>query len=129
MCKTPAGTASAFRHQKRALHGSGGNRRPAKRVSFSKCDKVLGRAQDYDRTSFEVPVQLRRRRAPYTPPQATPSPAVEVDVGGEAGEHKYHANFCGMWRRSHGFNWASLLLFSGVDEDAIDDQVWTVQLH
>eukprot|EP00903_Cladosiphon_okamuranus_P018914 g17396.t1 len=154
MCKTSAfsksARASASRpslgQQKRPGHSDGPERRPVKRVSFSKRDNVLGRAQDYDRTSFEVSPMLRRRRPASSssrPPQPSAAPPreepqkkqtpVEVavkasDEAGDDDERKpSHANFNGMWRRSHGFNWASLLLFSGVDEAAIADQAARMQ--
>lgn len=128
MCTTSAFSKSArsrpsFRQQKKGSSDGGTERsRPVKRVSFSKRDSVLGRAQDYDRTSFEVPLTLRRRRTSRIAAPSSPSqnPVVVPD---EKKQQPHHANFSGMWRRSHGFNWASLLLFSGVDEAAIADQV------
>lgn len=129
MCTTsPSAFSKSFR--KRSSDCSK-EHRPVKRVSFSKRDNVLGRAQDYDRTSFEVPPMLRRRRnsrrTPATQTKQTP-PAGEV-FEDEQKPRPEHANFSGMWRRSHGFNWASLLLFSGVDEAAIADQVHTGSHH
>lgn len=122
MCTTPS-----FRQRQKRGSDAPPERRPVKRVSFSKRDNVLGRAQDYDRTSFEVPLMLRRRRTPT--PRAPPQKQRQTPVVVPDEEQKPqqpqppHANFSGMWRRSHGFNWASLLLFSGVDEAAIADQV------
>lgn len=129
MCTTSAFSKSArpaFR-QKRSSDAPP-ERRPVKRVSFSKRDNVLGRAQDYDRTSFEVPLMMRKRRT-RTPAPAPQKHMKQTPVAGDDHPHQsqphqpQHANFNGMWRRSHGFNWASLLLFSGVDEAAIADQV------
>lgn len=140
MCKTSAFSKSvrasrpSFRQQhKRSGSSDAPERRPVKRVSFSKRDNVLGRAQDYDRTSFEVSPMLRRRRtisrrpASAAPPQEQRKPTPVVVKVGEDERKPQHANFNGMWRRSHGFNWASLLLFSGVDEAAIADQVRKVR--
>lgn len=139
MCTTSTFSKSkssrpSFRQQQKRSSDVPPERRPVKRVSFSKRDNVLGRAQDYDRTSFEVPPMLRRRRtsssaraSPQTKQRQTP--AVVVPIADDDEQQKklqpqpQHANFSGMWRRSHGFNWASLLLFSGVDEAAIADQV------
>lgn len=102
--------------------------RPAKRVSFSSSDCVLGRAQDYDRTSFEVQVPLVRRRIiPRRPAPVVIIPSDEESKQQQQQQqehqHEQHANFCGMWRRSHGFNWASLLEFSGVDKADVAEQV------
>ncbi|CAN0443329.1 unnamed protein product [Ectocarpus fasciculatus] len=107
--------------------------RPAKRVSFSASECVLGRAQDYDRTSCEVQTPLLRRRVlPRRPAPVFIIPSDEEAMHRQQQEqeqeqeqeyHEQHANFCGMWRRSHGFNWASLLEFSGVDKSAVDEQV------
>ena len=137
--KSSRASRPSFRHKKRSSDVPA-ERRPVKKVSFSKRDNVLGRAQDYDRTSFEVPLMLRRRRAPAKAPpqkpQETPVTPILAVVDDERKPRQtqqtqqqqtqpQYANFSGMWRRSHGFNWASLLLFSGVDEAAIADQVRT----
>lgn len=132
--------ASCFRHQPRTAAANPqqrrtkrdrevGNdempRRPVKRVSFSPSECVLGRAQDYDRTSFEVQrPMLRRRSSSCSTPtsKAAPVPVV-ISSADDAGDHAQHADFSGTWRRSHGFNWASLLEFSGVDKASIPAQV------
>lgn len=127
MCTTSPfskSTRSRPSFQKRNNDGTAA-RRPVKKVSFSKRDNVLGRAQDYDRTSFEVPLMLRRRRTGGT--SSLPRKKTKVAADGEPKPH--HANFSGMWRRSHGFNWESLLLFSGVNKAAIAEQVRTVTSH
>lgn len=125
MCTTSPfskSTRSRPSFQKRNNDGTAA-RRPVKKVSFSKRDNVLGRAQDYDRTSFEVPLMLRRRRTGGT--SSLPRKKTKVAADGEPKPH--HANFSGMWRRSHGFNWESLLLFSGVNKAAIAEQAVRMQ--
>ncbi|CBJ32970.1 expressed unknown protein [Ectocarpus siliculosus] len=104
--------------------------RPAKRVSFSANECVLGRAQDYDRTSCEVQTPLVRRR--IIPKR--PAPVVIIPSDEEAKQQQdqepheqQHANFCGMWRRSHGFHWESLLEFSGVDKADVAEQAARMQ--
>ncbi|CAN0089391.1 unnamed protein product [Pylaiella littoralis] len=124
--------------KKRSARDSSSTGRPTKRVSFSKKDYVLGRAQDYDRTSFELHPLLRRRRTIRTLPKAALAPApapapafvaaAPATVGNDNPDDKQqqegqkHANFCGTWRRSHGFNWVALLEFSGVDKASVADQ-------
>ncbi|CAM9956940.1 unnamed protein product [Scytosiphon promiscuus] len=100
-------------------------RRPVKRVSFSPSECVLGRAQDYDRTSFEVQRPMLRRASTS---RSRPAPVViSNDDDDHDGEHEEHADFSGTWRRSHGFNWASLLEFSGVDKASIPAQAARMQ--
>ncbi|CAM9541323.1 unnamed protein product, partial [Hapterophycus canaliculatus] len=100
-------------------------RRPVKRVSFSPSEYVLGRAQDYDRTSFEVQRPMLRRRS--TPASTAPTPVAAVISNDDDEEAGDHADFRGTWRRSHGFNWASLLEFSGVDKASIPAQAARMQ--
>lgn len=119
--------SSTDRPEKRA-RDSGGGVRPPKRVTFSSEDCILGRAQDYDRTSFEEPTP--ERDYVVAPRQPSFSPGTFSDTTGSNGQEAAaclteggHANFRGMWRRSHSFNWSALLELSGVPKDAIPKQV------
>lgn len=89
--------------------------RPSKRVSFCNRDLVLGTAQVYDRTSSPDP-------APPTVIPCSPPSNSRVPTRVNAGV-SHNSNFCGIWRRSHGFNWAALLELSGLDKAAIPEQV------
>ena len=117
--------------------------RRTRRVTFSSRDYVLGTAQDYDRTSFEEEVEsppqitaaaaadvattaTARAAAATTTTAATDSSSVAPGLGTR--DHS-RANFCGIWRRSHGFNWAALLEFSGVDKAVIPEQVRLTHWH
>lgn len=114
--------------------------RHRKRVSFSNRDMVLGRAPSYDRSSAPDPIPLATRirvqeilesrkirklaQAQNTAATTTThddSPMAPAPPGAAAGTTK--ANFCGIWRRSIGFNWAALLELSGVDKAAVPEQV------
>lgn len=105
----------ANRH-KRARDGFPTTSPRTKRVTFSTREDVLGTAQDYDRTSFEAEPSPART-AFHAGDASTAAPAVVRTMRDE------QANFCGLWRRSHGFNWAALLELSGVDRAAIPEQV------
>lgn len=107
---------------------------------------MLGTAQDYDRTSFEVDVESLEFEAGAQSSPLVTAAAAAADVVMAATEtaptihntstastasssaaavrtRDSRANFRGIWRRSHGFNWAALLEFSGVDKAAIPEQV------
>ena len=144
------------------------SRRSSRRVTFSTREYVLGTAQDYDRTSFEVGMESLESEAEEKSPllnagaaaaaaaaatttttTATTATTTTTTGAGAAGAdvmaatatapttdngtwstsaaavgvRDSRANFCGIWRRSHGFHWAALLEFSGVDKADIPEQV------
>lgn len=113
---------SIIRPEKRGRDGGGV--RPSKRVTFSAEDCILGRAQDYDRRSFEEPTP---QSGAYAPPHPSFSSSTYAGSNGQEAAASLteggHANFCGMWRRSHSFNWSALLELSGVPKEAIQIQV------
>lgn len=104
-------------------------RRPHKRVSFSNRDLVLGHAQEYDRSTAPDPVPLATRvRAQLIARRNYLMKTSKAIEGSDSDSpvtsaSRGKANFCGIWRRSHGFNWAALLELSGVDKVAIPEQV------
>lgn len=122
MCKTEVlqsspsfvkrNTSPLQRRERSHDHHSNTPRRSVRRVTFSSQDFILGQAQVYDRRgSLRQPCR----------PRVQISRSTMSAVGVAAAES--NANFCGMWRRSHGFNWAALLELSGVDKAAIPEQV------
>ena len=127
MQQPPSSSFSSPKRQTKRSRDNGDGARPPKRVTFSSQNHVLGRAQDYDRASFEEPtpqrdsMATRQQNTPGVWPQITTPHAHEVSAT-EGG----HANFCGMWRRSHGFNWSALLELTGVPKDAVPEQVTLV---
>lgn len=115
-------------------------RRHRKRVSFSNRDMVLGRAPTYDRSSAPDPIPLATRirvqeilesRKIHKTAQAQNTAATTITHDDSPMARKppspaaasTKANFCGIWRRSIGFNWAALLELSGVDKAAVPEQV------
>lgn len=96
--------------------------RPAKRrVSFSSHVDVHTATEDYDRTSIEMTRPLPRRQRVSSKKVenvlATPTTPAPVEEDGAK------SNFCGRWKRSHGFKWAALLELSGVDKADVSRQV------
>lgn len=120
MCKTEVlqssssfakhNTSPLQRRERSHHHHPNTPRRSARRVTFSSEDFILGQAQVYDRRG-----SLRQPCRPRV--QSSTMSAVRVAAA------ESNANFCGMWRRSHGFNWAALLELSGVDKASIPEQV------
>lgn len=91
-------------------------KRSNKRVTFCNRDFILGTAPSYDRTSSPGPVD-----AAFLGTRTTYRTGAYVSKANPPRK----ANFCGIWRRSHGFNWAALLELSGVDKAAIPAQVYS----
>lgn len=123
MFHTQEAIGSIIRLEKRG-RDSGGGARPPKRVTFSSEDCILGRAQDYDRRSLEEPTPQSRAYAPLHPSFSSDAFSGSDGQGDATGlTEGGHVNFCGMWRRSHSFNWSALLELSGIPKDAIQRQV------
>lgn len=114
MISTDAPKVAGGLGRKRARDDGQGGSRPIKRVTFSNRDFVLGTAQEYDRSSAPIPASAFSLSSQNT------CHGSSSDSGGSS---QPKANFCGIWRRSHGFNWAALLKLSGVHQDAIPAQV------